>query len=397
MAGTDVPITNMEYTYLVTDPIREFLERDEKMVVMRDPYASAYYRQEQKAGLIGVYEPVGSEECRAVRERVGVLDLSSFAKYDVTGAGAEAYLNTITANRMPRRLGGIVLAHYLSDEGRIAGESTITRLAPDRFYVLSGAGAEDRDMDSLVQGPRDGHDVTVANVTGDWGVLVLAGPRSREVLAKLTDAELGNEHFRWLTGKEIEVAGVPVRALRVNYVGELGWELHCPMERLADLYDALWSAGEALGIADFGTYAVNSLRMEKAYRGWGAELTNEITLVEADMERFAAFGKDDFVGKTATQRVKQAGIATQLVYVEVEPGDCDVHGGEPVIAGGKAVGVTTSGAYGHYTGRSLGFAYVEPRLAAPGTMFSIDVLGEPRAATVLAEPAYDPRNERLRA
>ena len=180
---------------------------------------------------------------------------------------------------------------------------------------------------------------------------------------------------------------MPIRALRVSYVGELGWELHCPMDRLADLYDAVWAAGEEHGIADFGVYAVDSLRMEKAYRGWGAELTNEITLVEADMERFAAFDKDDFVGRTATQRVKQAGVVTQLVYVEVEPGDCDVHGGEPVIANGQVVGVTTSGAYGHYTGRSLGFAYVEPHLAAPGSTFSIDVLGEPRAATVLAEPA----------
>ena len=121
----------------------------------------------------------------------------------------------------------------------------------------------------------------------------------------------------------------------MNYVGELGWELHCPMDRLADLYDAVWAAGEEFGIADFGVYAVDSLRMEKAYRGWGAELTNEITLVEADMERFAAFDKDDFVGRTATQRVKQAGVVTQLVYVEVEPGDCDVHGGEPVIAHGQ--------------------------------------------------------------
>ena len=169
------------------------------------------------------------------------------------------------------------------------------------------------------------------------------------------------------------------------------------MERLAELYDVVWSAGEEHGIADFGTYAVDSLRMEKAYRGWGAELTNEITLVEADMERFAAFGKDDFTGKAAMQRVKQAGIATQLVYVEVEPGDCDVHGGEPVLADGKAVGVTTSGAYGHYTGRSLGCAYVEPHLAAPGTTFAIDLLGEPRAATVLSGPVYDPGNERLRA
>ena len=263
--------------------------------------------------------------------------------------------------------------------------------------MLSGAGAEDRDMDGLVQGQRDGLDVTVTNVTDDWGALVLAGPRSREVLAKLTDAELGNGHFRWLTGREIEAAGIPIRALRVNYVGELGWELHCPMARLADLYDAVWTAGEAFGIADFGVYAVDSLRMEKAYRGWGAELTNEITLVEADMERFAAFDKDGFVGKTGTQRVKQAGIVTQLVYVEVEPGDCDMHGGEPVIAGGKVVGVTTSGAFGHHTRRSLGFAYVEPHLAAPGSTFSIDVVGAPRSATVLAEPAWDPRNERLRA
>ena len=343
-----------------------------------------------------VFEVV-AEECRAVRERVGVLDLSSFAKYDVTGTGSEEYLNSITANRMPRRNGGIVLAHYLSPQGRILGESTITRLAPDRFYVLSGAGSEDRDMDSLVQGPRDGLDVTVTNVTDDWGVLVLAGPRSREVLAKLTAAELGDGQFRWLTGREIEVAGIAVCALRVNYVGELGWELHCPMGRLADLYDAVWTAGEAFGIADFGTYAVDSLRMEKAYRGWGAELTNEITLVEADMERFARYDKEDFVGKAAMQRVKQAGIVTQLVYVEVEPGDCDVHGGEPVTAEGRVVGVTTSGAYGHYTGKSLGFAYVEPHLAGPGTTFTIDVVGEPRTATVLAEPAYDPRNERLRA
>ena len=596
MVGTDVPITNMEHTYLVTEPIKEFVERNEEMVVMRDPYCSAYYRQEQKAGLIGIYEPedsqecwthrggwpewdsenelfsgdldriapyvervlermpvwadagikrivcgaiphtpdnnpllgpagslrnfwqcngsaigvaqgagcgkylaqwmvhgdaeinmagvdprrfgnyapgdytkakshqdyehmyvlhlpgeerpaarktrvtplydklaaqggvhteangwerpkwfsldgreeacgfrhnntfeVVAEECRAVRERVGVLDLSSFAKYDVTGPDAETYLNRICANRMPRREGGITLAHFLSDEGRIRGEVTITKLGEGRFYALAGAGAEDRDLDHLTERLRNGEDVTVTNVTDDWGVLVVAGPRSREVLSQLTDEDLTNASFRWLIGKEIEIAGVPLRALRVNYVGELGWELHCPMARLAELYDAVWSAGEAYGIANFGVYAVNSLRMEKAYKGWGAELTNEITMVEADMERFVAIDKDDFVGKTATLKTKQAGIATQCVYVEVEPGDCDVHGGEPVIADGRVVGMTTSGGHGHCTGKSLGFAYVEPALAAPGSRFEIDLLGSPRAATVLAEPVYDPKNERLRA
>ena len=228
-------------------------------------------------------------------------------------------------------------------------------------------------------------------------VFLLAGPRSRELLAGLTSTDLDNASFRWLTGKEIVVADVPSRALRVNYVGELGWEMHCPMERLGDLYDAVWAAGQPLGIANFGVYAVNSLRMEKAYRGWGAELTNEITMIEADMERFAAWTKDDFVGKSATLEVQQRGISTRLVYVEVQPGSCDVHGGEPVIADGRVIGVTTSGGHGHYTDKSLGFAYVEPDFATPGVCFDIELLGERRAASVLAEPVYDPANERLRA
>ncbi len=596
MAGTDVPITNMEHSYLVTEPIREFIERDGEIPVMRDPHASSYFRQEQKAGLIGVYETENSkecwthrggwpewesehelfsgdldrigpyvervlermpiwadagikrlvsgaiphtpdnnpllgpaaglrnfwqccgsaigiaqgagcgkylsqwmvhgdseinmagldprrfgshapgdytrakafedyehmyalhlpgeerpaarktrvtplydkltaqgavhteangwerpkwfsldgrqeelgfrhnnvfevvaEECRAVRERVGVLDLSSFAKYEVTGADAEAYLNRICANRMARREGGIALAHFLSEDGRIAGEATITRLGEGRYYVLSGAAAEHCDLDRLSLGIGAGERVSVANITDDWGVLVLAGPRARDLLATLTETDLSNQSFRWLTGKEIDVAGVGLRALRVNYVGELGWELHCPMSRLADLYDSIWAAGQDHGIANFGVYAVNSLRMEKAYKGWGAELTNEITMVEADMERFVGYDKEDFLGKAATLKVKQAGVATQLVYIEVAPGDSDIHGGEPVLAGGRVVGVTTSGGYGHATGKSLGFAYVEPELAAPGSEFEIDLLGAPHAAKVLSEPAYDPKNERLRA
>jgi dimethylglycine dehydrogenase len=595
MVGGDVPITNMEHTYLVTEPIKEFVERDEEMPVMRDPYPSSYYRQEQKAALIGIYETAASaecwthrggwpewdsenelfegdmdrifpyvervlermpiwadagikrvvcgaishtpdnnpligpaaglknfwhaagaaigvaqgagcgkylaqwmvhgdaeinmagidprrfgayapggytkakshedyehmyilhlpgeermagrpartstlyeklkakgashteahgwerptwfsldgreeepgfhhnntfevvaEECRAVRERVGILDLSSFAKYEVTGAGAGAFLDRVLANRMPKTDGGIVLAHFLSEEGRIAGEVTVTRLAEDRFYLLSGAGAEERDLDHLTHQVQDGEAVEIANVTDNRGVLVVAGPRARDLLAGLTETDLGNESFRWLRGKEIEVAGVPLYALRVNYVGELGWELHCPMDRLEALYDAVWAAGEAHGIADFGVYAVNSLRMEKAYKGWAAELTNEITPVEADIERFVAYDKEDFVGKAATLKVKQAGASQICVYFECETGTSDVHGGEAVLDGERVVGVTTSGGYGHVTGKSLGFAYVEPALAPPGSRFEVQVLGERRQAQVLGEPVHDPRNERLR-
>mgnify|MGYP003305363199 CR=1 FL=1 len=337
------------------------------------------------------------DECLAVRGRVGILDLSGFAKYDVNGTDAEAFLNRLCANRMPVKDGGIVLAHILSENGRIAGEVTITRLAEDHFYLLSAAGAELRDFDHLVQGRQDGEDVAINNITDDRGVLVLAGPKARDVLAKLTDEPLDNDHFRWLTGKEIDVAGAAVRALRVNYVGELGWELHPPMADLEKIYDAIIDAGEEYGIADFGLYAVNSLRIEKAYRGWGGELTNEVTMLDADMERFIKLDKDDFTGKAATLEQQKGKRTLQLIYFEVDAVDSDVRGNEPIFVGDTCIGLTTSGGYGYAVGKSLGFGYVGPELSEPGTELTIGLLNQGRRAIVLAEPAYDPANERLRA
>ena len=211
----------------------------------------------------------------------------------------------------------------------------------------------------------------------------------------MTDAPLDNKNFGWLTGKEIEVGSVPVRTLRVNYVGELGWELHPAIEDLEILYDAIWEAGQEYGIADFGLYAVNSLRIEKAYRGWGAELTNEVNMLEADMERFIKFDKDCFTGKEST--VRQTSLNFKLVYFEVDAIDSDVRGGEPIFNGDECVGVTTSGGYGFSVNKSLGFGYVEPELAKPGTPLSLDLVGERCNAIVLPGPAYDPRNERLRS
>jgi dimethylglycine dehydrogenase len=339
---------------------------------------------------------VVAAECRAVRERVGVMELPSFAKFDVSGPGAEAFLDRLCANRVARRDGGIVLAHALTDDGHIATEFTITRLARDRFYLLSGAVAYQRDLDLLRFSLRDDDAVTIADVTEDRSVLILAGPRTRELLSKLTTADLGNAAFPWLTGREIEVAGIGVRALRVNYVGELGWELHVPISRVVALYDAVWAAGEELGIVDFGLYAMNSLRMEKAYAGWGAELTNEITPVEAGLDRFVKLDHD-FVGRAAVLAARARGVASHLAYLEVGAGDSDAAGGEPVFAGGKVVGVTTSGGYGHVTGRSLAFAYVASGYETAGRQLEIELLGERRPATVLPGPIYDPENERPRA
>ncbi len=333
-------------------------------------------------------------EVSAVAERVGVLDLTGFAKYDISGPGALGFLNRICANQIPRKAGGIALAHTLSPRGRIQGEMTVSRLGEDRFYVLSAAAAEQRDQDLMVQSVLPDESVRIDNVSESRGVLVLSGPRSRELLASLTDADLGNEAFRWLSAREIHVAGIALRALRVSYVGELGWELHPQMADLPALYDAVWEAGQEFGIANYGLYAVNSMRMEKGYKAWPSELTNELNMLEADMARFIDFKKTDFIGKAATQA--QTPRPLKIVYASVDASDTDVRGGEPVLVDGRCIGVTTSGAYGHRVRRSLAFACVPPAFAAPGTTFDILLQGEHRRATVLAGPAYDPDNLRMR-
>lgn len=335
-------------------------------------------------------------EAKAVRERVGLMDLSTFAKFDIRGRDAGAFLDRVLANRMPKKDGGIVLAHLLTESGRIEGEMTVTRFAADHYYALSGSTMQIHDGDLLRNAVRPGEDVTITDITEAYGTLVLAGPRSRDVLSGLTRADLSNAAFRWLTGQIIEIAGVRTRALRVNYVGELGWELHAPMADLPRLFDALVEAGKAHGMALFGTYAMNALRIEKGYRGMGAELTNEVTMVEADMERFVGFDKD-FVGKAATLASKQQGPRFSLVYLQVDVVDADCLGSEPVSAGDRLVGVTTSGGYGFATGKSYAFAYVEPAQAVPGTRLSVKIIDRVCDAVVLGEPAWDPKNERLRA
>ncbi len=337
-----------------------------------------------------------AKECRAVREAVGLTDLSSFAKYEVTGKDAFTFLERICANRVPAKDGGIVLSQMLTTLGGIESEATVTCLSLDHYYLLSGAVAELHDLDWLIQHIEEGEDVTVRNVTDDYGVLVITGPRSRDVLSGLTDAGLTNDDgFTWMSAREISVAGIDVRALRVSYVGELGWELHCPMDRIADLDDALMQAGKDHGIRRFGTYAMNSLRLEKAYKGWGSELTTEISLVESDMLRFAR-KSGGYIGAEVVEQKTRDGVPIHLVYCEVEATDADPMGNEPVLDGENIVGVTTSGGYGHCVQKSLAFAYVNTGFEAPGTTFDIRILGERRKATVLSEAVWDSENERLK-
>ena len=245
-----------------------------------------------------------SFECKAVRERVGIIDITAFAKVEVAGPDAEALLNRLVANRLPRKVGRMALTHMLNRRGGVEIELTVFRLAEDRFYMACGFTLEQNLMDFLEQNREPHENVEIINRSSTWSALSLQGPRAREVLAATTDAKLDNASFPWLTAQEISVAGVPLWALRVSYAGELGWELHAPAESILPVYEALWRAGEAHGIADYGSFAMNSLRIEKAFRA-GGELSSEVTLHEAGEMRFVDMDKGDFIGRRGDERAHE--------------------------------------------------------------------------------------------
>ncbi|NNC78606.1 MAG: FAD-dependent oxidoreductase [Acidimicrobiales bacterium] len=354
-----------------------------------DPEAHSFRRS-------NAFDAVAAE-VNGTREIAGIADLSAFAKFEVTGSDAGSFLERMAANKMPVKPGGMRLTHFLTTRGGIEAEMTVTKLADDRYYLNSGITSEFHDRDWLVHHIAAGEDVTVTDVTEDNGILAVAGPKSRDILSNLTDVDLTNESFRWLTGQEIVVAELPVTALRVSYVGELGWELHCPMEQLPQLYDAIVAVGEPLGMVHYGAYAMNCMRIEKAYKAMGSELTTEITPVEADLGRFVNYDLD-FQGKAASQERLAMGddIEMILVYCSVDTADNDPRGNEPVYCEGELVGLTTSGTFGHSVGMSLAFAYVDPKCKAPGTDLEIKMMNEMRAAKVLADAAYDAANEKPR-
>ncbi|WP_209834747.1 FAD-dependent oxidoreductase [Ruegeria sp. HKCCE3926] len=324
-------------------------------------------------------------EVKAVRESVGIMDVTAFTKVEVSGPGAYTLLDRLTANRMPQKVGSITLTHMLNRRGRIELETTIVRMADDRFYLVCAAFFEQRLLDHLAQQRAD-EDVQVTALSADWSALSLNGPRSRDVLARCTDADLTNAGFRWLSAQEITIAGHKVWAFRMSYAGELGWELHMPNAACLDVYNALWAAGEAYGITDYGSFAMNVMRMEKGFKGAG-ELTNEVTLAEADVLRFARTDKD-YLGKDKTLNTDLPWICA---YLSIEPdGEIDGHGGEAVLLDGRVVGSTASVAYGHTVGKILAFAYLKPEAAKAGTQLEVVIHGQPRTARVLDKPAYDP-------
>ncbi|MEM8923538.1 MAG: FAD-dependent oxidoreductase [Actinomycetota bacterium] len=354
----------------------------------------------------GWFEPVRAE-VEAVRERVGLMDLTAFAKFEVTGPDAHAFLDRLTTGRVPTVDGRIGLNYVLTPTGRVETELTISRLAEDRYYLISGPMGEVRDLDTFRFAADTGVgadlDVTIHDRTTENGVIVVAGPRSRELLALGTDTDVSNEAFAFQRAKQLTLFGVPVLALRVGFTGALGWELHVEMAHMAALYDGLWSAGQPLGVADFGGHALNSLRMEKGYLT-RHELTHDIGPRQAGVDRWIRPDKGDFVGRDRVDD-PPSGPDWRLVYVAVDvdgasadpDGRADCHGGEGVFDGDRAVGLTTSGGYGYTVERSLAFAYVDTTAVRPGAELEVLILGRRHRAEVLTEPAWDPAGKELRA
>ena len=352
------------------------------------------FRRADWFGIVG-------DEVRAMRERVGLMELSSFAKYEVEGPGARAWLDGMVANAVPRTAGRIALCHALNRTGSVRSEWTITRLSDglwgERFYLVGPGAAHDHDWDFLVKSvPRDGS-VFLKDVTTQYGVLIVAGPQARAVLEELADADVSNTAFPWLTAQEIPVGFCPaVRALRVNFVGSLGWELHHPIEYQVHLFDALMAAGRSRDIRLVGLRAMDSLRLEKSYRLWGTDLNAENTLLEAGMARFVRFAKPAFTGREALLRQQEHGIPWRFAAIEIEADDADSFGNEPVYIDGAVVGRGTAGGYGHHVQKSLMQGYLRPEHAVPGTPCEVRILGQLRPARVIAESPYDPLNEALR-
>jgi dimethylglycine dehydrogenase len=346
------------------------------------------------------YFPHVGNEVRLMREHVGVIDLTPFTKHEVSGPGAEAWLDNLVANKVPAKVGRMALSHALTRRGGIRSEFTITKIANEHFYVVSAGAAERYDGDYLVKAlPPDGS-VGLRNITNTRGCFVLAGPKARAVLTQLTDTALDNDAFPWLTAQTIEAAlAVDVYALRVNFVGALGWELHFPIEYAHSLFDALFEAGSKHGIGMVGMRAMESLRMEKSYRMWGSDMTPDYTPFEASLDRFVRMKKDTFIGKAALERQLAAGVPNRFVTLEVHGvTDADPLGNEPLFdKSGRMIGRATSGYYGHHIKKSLAIGYVKAEFAEVGTPLSIQILGEMKQATVLRESPYDPDNLDLKS
>ncbi|MGX9575654.1 GcvT family protein [Mesorhizobium sp. f-mel] len=348
------------------------------------------------------FAPVGDEH-RHVRENVGIFDQSSFAKYEMTGADALKALDWICANDVAKPVGRLTYTQLLNTRGGIEADLTVARLGEERFYVVTGTGFRTHDFSWIGDHVGSELDVTLTDVTEDFGTLSLMGPRARDVLAAVTDADVSNTAFPFGHVREISIAGHTVRALRVTYVGELGWELHVPIAATGEIFDALMAAGEKHGIRPVGYRALESLRLEKGYRAWGSDITPNDTPQEAGLGWAVKLRKNtDFLGRRALEKISGAALKKRFAGFTVE--DCEIVllGRETILRNSEPVGYLTSGGYGYTVGKNIGYGYVRNAdgvsddFLASGD-YELVVAMERTPAKIHLEPLYDPAGARIRA
>ena len=343
------------------------------------------------------HKHVGSE-IKNLSDNVGLLDLSGFAKCRISGPSAETFLNHLVANKLPKKIGRVSLCHALNSLGGVHSEFTITREKENSFYLVSAGGFQRLDHDWIKKHMPKDNSVIFEDLTNSKGVLVLAGPKSRELMQLVSKDNFENEHFPWLTSKKINIGNYPAIAMRVNFVGELGWEIHHPIEYQNQIFDLLFEHGSKLSLKPFGIRAMDSLRIEKSYRLPGRELSIEYAALESGLDRFVAENKGDFHGRNGLAEWKSRGFLYGFATLEVHGvTDADALGNNPIYLDGRVIGRATSGGYGHRIQKSLVLAMINPSNIKIGLKVKIDILGNKFDASIIEESPYDPENEKLKA
>ncbi|EKJ94894.1 dimethylglycine dehydrogenase [Bradyrhizobium lupini HPC(L)] len=335
------------------------------------------------------------EECLAVRDHAGILDLPGFSRFKVSGAGARQWLARLTTGIVPKP-GRIGLGYFADQKGRIVTEMSIMALDDEEDFVLiTAASAQWHDRDWLLKNlPRDSA-ITITDVTTEYSCQILTGPAARAILADVADADLSRV---WLTHQLGFIAGLTCRLVRVSFAGELGWEIHSKVEHTAAIFDAIWQAGQKHGLKPFGMFALDSLRLEKGYRAWKGDLSTDYTVLQGGLERFIRWDKPSFVGKDALESEKQTGVAKRFVTLTVDAGEYDAPYMSTLWHGDTIVGETTSGGYGYRVNKSIALGMLRSDLHEPGIELEVEIFGKKYPATVQAdEPLWDPQNERIRA
>jgi len=346
--------------------------------------------------------PYAAAEHKAVREAVGLFDMTSFAKFLVQGRDAEAVLQRICANDVAVAPGKVVYTQWLNERGGIEADLTVTRLSEDSYMVVTAAAVAQRDLTWLQRHIPAGANVVVNDMTASYAVLSVMGPNSRALLTRVTDADLSNEAFPFGTAQEIELGYARLRALRVTYVGELGWELYVPSDFARGVFDVLVAEGGDLGLKFAGMHVLDSCRIEKAYRHFGHDITDEDTPIEAGLAFACRFDKNvEFLGRQALLRQREEGVRKRLVQFALEDPEPLLYHNEPIYRDGRIVGHLTSGNYGHHLGRAIGLGYVHNADGVTadfvnGGSYEIEVAGERCAAKASLRPLYDPKAERVR-